>query len=188
MRNQSLAEAPAQTPDARKFARKRIPLSAKMLDLAGKTAIDCTIQDMSLVGAQVSLPTAQPIPEAVYLIDVTNCVAYKANVAWWRPHLAGFAFQERYPLDEDTDKRPAFLKRVWVEAKLEQVDSLTAHGRSLPEAVQMAGLSGTAYAQLNSERAHDSDLILRLWKLETENAALRQMVAELTGKSFSELG
>src|SRR5262249_19669035 len=141
------------TADGRKFERKRIPLSAKMTDLAGKWVADCTIRDLSPVGAQVSLPTGEPIPETVYLIEVTGRVAYKANVAWWRPQSAGLAFQDTHQLDHEQPDRPEFLQRVWMEAKLEQIDALMASGRTLSEAVQMAGMTGTDYARMNSERA-----------------------------------
>src|SRR5882672_140893 len=136
MRNHPVQDSRTQT-DERKFARRRVPLSAKMTDVAGKLVIVCTIQDMSLVGAQLSLPTAEPIPETVYLVDVTNRAAYKANVVWWRPHSVGLAFQETLELDEHLPSQPEFLKRVWMEAKLEEVDTLMANGRSLVEAVQM---------------------------------------------------
>jgi len=169
--------------DERKFARRRIPLSAKMTDVAGKLVIACTIRDMSMVGAQVSLPMAEPIPETVYLVDITNRAAYKANVVWWRPHSVGLAFQETIALDEQLPSKPEFLKRVWMEAKLEEVDTLMADGRSLVEAVQMAGMSGATYARWNGERANDDDLMQRLWKLETENLSLRKLVTELTGKA-----
>ena len=170
------------TADGRKFERKRVPLSAKMTDMAGKVVLDCTIRDLSPVGAQVSLLTAEPIPNTVYLIEVTGRVAYKANVAWWRPQSVGLAFQETHQLDQELPSRPEFLKRVWMEAKLEQIDALMANGRTLSDAVQMVGLTGADYARLNSERAHDDDLMQRLWKLETENLALRKLLAEMTGK------
>jgi len=72
-----------------------------------------------------------------------------------------------------------------MEAKLEEVDKLMADGRSLVEAVQMAGMSGAAYARWNSERSNDNDVMQRLWKLETENLSLRKLIAELTGEPNS---
>src|SRR5215468_4994206 len=66
---------PAQV-DARKFERKRAPMSAKLTDLKGQLVIECTVRDVSTVGAQVALPSGQPIPDKVFLIDLTNRVAY----------------------------------------------------------------------------------------------------------------
>jgi len=174
------------TAEGRKFERKRVPLSAKMTDITGKVVLDCTIRDLSPVGAQVSLPSADPIPTVVYLIEVTGRVAYRANVAWWRPQSVGLAFQETQELDQELPSRPEFLKRVWMEAKLEQIDALMVNGRSLSDAVQMVGLTGADYARLNSERAHDDDLMQRLWKLETENLALRKLLAEMGGKGSAQ--
>ena len=177
---QAMSQANAE---GRKFERKRVPLSAKMTDITGKVVLDCTIRDLSPVGAQVSLPSGEPIPAVVYLIEVTGRIAYKATVAWWRPQSVGLAFQETQELDQELPSRPEFLKRVWMEAKLEQIDALMATGRTLSDAVQMVGLTGADYARLNSERAHDDDLTQRLWKLETENLALRKLLAEMTGKN-----
>ena len=167
----------AQVPtgiDARKFERKRIPLKSRLLDINGTTLSDCTIVDLSLVGAQISLPTADSIPERVYVVELTNRVAYEARVAWWRPNAAGLAFQEVYKLDDDMPEQMEFLKEALIEAKLEQVNTLTANGTSLADALQTAGVSGIMYARWNSERAQNNGIAQRLWQLEAENASDRK--------------
>jgi len=172
-----------ETVDARKFERKRVPMSAKLTDLKGQFVIDCTVRDISIVGAQVALPNGQPIPDKVFLVDLSNRIAYKAHVPWWRPQSAGLAFQETHKLDEELPPQLAFLKRVLIEAKLEEVDSLTAKGRTLSDAVEIAGMTGAMYVKWNTARARESDLMERLWKLEVENLSLRRLVAELSGDS-----
>ena len=165
--------------DARKFERRRAPMSAKLTDLKGQLVIECTVRDVSTVGAQVALPSGQPIPDKVFLIDLTNRVAYKCHVPWWRPQSAGLAFQETYKLDEDVPPQLAFLKRVLIESKLEEVDRLTQKGRTLTDAVEIAGMTGAMYIKWSSERAREADLMERLWKLEVENLSLKKLVAEL---------
>jgi hypothetical protein len=171
--------------DARKFERKRAPMSAKLTDLKGQFVIGCTVRDISIVGAQVALPSGQPIPDKVFLIDLTNRVAYKAHVPWWRPQSAGLAFQETYKLDEDLPPNLAFLKEILIESKLQEVDALTSGGRSLSDAVEIAGMTGAMYVKWSSEHARESDLMERLWKLEMENMSLRKLVAELSAEEGS---
>jgi len=168
--------------DARKFERRRAPMSAKLTDLKGQFVVDCTVRDISVVGAQVALPNGQPIPEKVFLIDLTNRIAYKCHVPWWRPQSAGLAFQETHKLDEDVPPQLAFLKEILIEGKLEQVDALTAKGNTLADAVQIAGMTGAMYIKWSSERVRESDLMERLWKLEVENMSLRRLVAELSAE------
>lgn len=189
MAEEHLNDMPAPAGiDARKFERKRIPLKSRMLDMNGDVLTDCTIVDLSVVGAQVSLPTTDSIPDRVYIVELTNRVAYEARVAWWRPSAAGLAFQEVYKLDEDVPEQLDFLKEALIEAKLEQVDELTAAGTSLADALKTAGVSGVAYARWNSERAQGNGIAQRLWQLEAENASLRKLLVELTGDTRLALG
>lgn len=182
------AEQAPKDFDARKFERKRIPLKSKLLAIGGDLLTDCTIVDLSVVGAQISLPTTDAIPDSVYVVELTNRVAYEARVAWWRPGAAGLAFQEVYKLDEDMPEHLAFLKDALTEAKLEQVDALTAGGTPLADALRTAGVSGVTYARWNSERSQNNSLAQRLWQLEAENASLRKLLVELTGDTRLALG
>ncbi len=166
--------------DARRFERKRAPMSAKLSDLKGQFVIDCTVRDISIVGAQVALPSGQPIPDKVFLIDLTNRVAYKCHVPWWRPQSAGLAFQQTHKLDDDVPPQLAFLKDILIEGKLQEVDALTAKGRTLSDAVEIAGMTGAMYVKWNTARTREADLIERLWKLEVENTSLKKLVAELS--------
>ena len=77
----------------------------------------------------------------------------------------------------------SFLKEILVESKLQEVESLTAEGRSLSDAVEIAGITGATYVKWSSERARETDLMERLWKLEVENLSLRKLVSELGGGS-----
>jgi hypothetical protein len=167
-----------QNVDARKFERKRVPLAAKLTDLKGHFVVDCTVRDISVVGAQVAIPNGKPIPDKVFLIDLKNRVAYMAHVPWWRPQSAGLAFQETYKLDGDLPPQLLFLKEILIESKLKEVESLTAEGRSLSDAVEIAGLTGATYVKWSSERARESDLMERLWKLEAENSSLKRLFAQ----------
>jgi hypothetical protein len=168
-----------QNVDARKFERRRVPLAAKLTDLKGQFVIDCTVRDISVVGAQVAIPNGKPIPDKVFLVDLKNRVAYMAHVPWWRPQSAGLAFQETYRLDGDLPAQLSFLKEILIESKLKEVEALTATGRSLTDAVEIAGITGAMYVKWSSERAGESDLMERLWKLEAENLSLRKLVSEL---------
>ena len=183
MRDNAAERTPfPENVDARKFERKRAPMSAKLTDLKGQFVIDCTVRDISVVGAQVVLPSGQPIPDKVFLIDLTNRIAYKSHVPWWRPQSAGLAFQETYKLDDVVPPQFSFLKEILIESKLQEVNALTAKGRSLSDAVEIAGMTGAMYVKWSSERVRDADLMERLWKLEVENMSLKKLVAELSAE------
>ncbi len=182
MREASALSYQAQEhPDARKFARSRIDFRGVVLDCEGAPLTDCTIKDLSVIGAQVMLPTSQPIPERVYLIDVTNDLGYDARVAWWRPYRAGLAFQKEYALGEGAPEHLEFLNRVVTDTKLALVESHMAEGKSLADAVRLAGLSGATYARLAAEYARDQNLAETVWRLNSENASLRKLLLEKQG-------
>ena len=165
-------------PDPRKFARAQVTFRGKILDKSGVQICDCTICDLSLVGARVILRSTQPIPEQFYLLDVTNEIAYDARAAWWRPELAGLAFQKIFELDERLPQHLDFLNRALLDAKFEHVDRLIAEGNSLIDSVRMAGMTEEAYARGWAEKSKENNLMERLLQLEAENAALRRLLGD----------
>jgi hypothetical protein len=162
--------------EARKFARSYVHVAARLAGRGGVFLGDCTIRDLSLVGAQIIRPAGMTIPEELYLVDLANRIGYHARLVWWRPGAAGLAFQATYPIDDSLPKELAFLRRLLIDAKLKEVDALTASGHSLADAVEKAGLSREAYARWSGEQASDGGMTKRLWQLEAENAALRKMM------------
>lgn len=169
----------AQLPkDPRKFARSKVSYSGKVLDTDGQAITDCVISDLSMVGARIDLSNNHPLPETVYLVDVTNEIGYEACIAWWRPKMAGLAFQAVYELGESLPERLQFLNSALIEDKLQKVEQQISRGASLLEAVHSAGLTKQAYIHARSEKLREDTLIESLWRLEIENMTLKKLLEE----------
>jgi transposase-like protein len=68
-----------------------------------------------------------------------------------------------------------------IVAKLRQVDVLTAHGRTVAEAIRQIGVTEVTYYRWRNEYGGlKSDQVKRLKELEMENARLRRAVSDLT--------
>ena len=171
--------------DPRKFERTKVTFRGKILDATGAPICDCTICDLSIVGAKVILTSSQPIPEQFYLLDITNEIAYDARTAWWRPELAGLAFQKILELGESLPEHLEFLNHAVLDAKFEHVEQLTAQGNSLIDAVRLAGMTEESYARGSAEKSSDNNLIEAVWRLEAENSALRKLLSETTESVIS---
>lgn len=162
--------------DPRKFERTKVTFRGKILDTTGAPICDCTICDLSIVGAKLILRSSQPIPEQFYLLDITNEIAYDARTAWWRPELAGLAFQKILELGESLPEHLEFLNSALLDAKFEHVEQLTAEGNSLIDAVRLAGMTEESYARASAEISKENNLVQAIWRLEAENAALRKLL------------
>ena len=171
--------------DPRRFKRANVTFRGKIFDLSGPPICDCTICDLSMVGAKVILHFTQPIPEQFYLLDVTNEIAYHARTAWWRPELAGLAFQKIFDLGTDLPENLEFLNRALLDAKFEHIDKLVLDGYSLIDSVRMAGMTEEAYARSSAEKSKGNSLVEKVLQLEAENAALRRLLSESPKPSLS---
>ena len=68
-----------------------------------------------------------------------------------------------------------------IVAKLRQVDVLVSQGQSVADAVRSIGVTEVTYYRWRQEYGGlKTDQVRRLKELETENARLRRVVAELT--------
>jgi hypothetical protein len=171
--------------DPRKFERAKVTFRGKILDATGTPICDCTICDLSIVGAKVKLDSSQPIPEQFYLLDITNEIAYDARTAWWRPELAGLAFQKILELGESLPEHLEFLNLAILDAKFEHVEQLTAQGVSLIDAVRLAGMTEESYARGSAEKSGKNSLVETICRLEAENAALRKLLNEASKPATS---
>jgi transposase-like protein len=68
-----------------------------------------------------------------------------------------------------------------IVSKLRQVDVLTAHGRTVAEAIRQIGVTEVTYYRWRNEYGGlKSDQVKRMKELEMENARLRRAVSDLT--------
>ena len=122
--------APAGGIELRKAARKKVLLTGKVIWQEGAHILDCIILDVSATGARIKLSQGKTIPEAVFLLDMSNRMAHEAVVVSQRDSGIGMKFQKSYKLadigsmrrlrsqDAETMVAPElrYLKRIWLEA------------------------------------------------------------------------
>ena len=86
--------------ERRRADRKRLLAPAKLIhgDLLG--ALDCTIADMSMMGARVRVAKDAYVPKDVFLVHLREWTAYRARVAWRRGDgTLGLAFRSSHDLE-----------------------------------------------------------------------------------------
>lgn len=103
-------DASEAQPERRPLRRRRVLLSGVVSDANGQSAIDCTIRDMSVRGAQVQLPRALQLDKEIYLVDTRNEIAYLAKVSWIKADRAGLSFVRSYELASDLPTQLRFLE------------------------------------------------------------------------------
>jgi hypothetical protein len=116
--------------ELRKAARKKVLLTGKIVWEGGAHIVDCIILDVSATGARIKLSQGKTIPEAVFLLDMSNRMAHEAVVASQRDNSFGMKFVKSYKLaeigsmrrirsqDPETMVAPElrYLKRIWLDA------------------------------------------------------------------------
>jgi hypothetical protein len=101
--------------EQRKAPRKKVLLTAKVVYGGGTHVRDCTVRDISVTGARITLAQPQSIPDAVYLLDLVNRMAYDAEVVSQRAGGCGLKFAKITKLAE-VPPELRFLKRIWLES------------------------------------------------------------------------
>lgn len=103
------------TPERRPQRRTRVLLGGLIAFFDGTQHFDCTIRDLTISGARISLPRNQPIPSMIYLINMRDRTAHEAKIAWNNGKEAGLSFLKSFPLSEITDSKLSYLKQLWHE-------------------------------------------------------------------------
>jgi hypothetical protein len=100
--------------EQRKAPRKKVLLTGKVIYGDGAQVFDCTIRDISATGARITLAQGRVIPEAVYLLDMGNRMAYQAQVVSQRAGGFGLRFAKTMKLTE-VPPELRYLKRIWMD-------------------------------------------------------------------------
>jgi hypothetical protein len=101
--------------EQRKAPRKKVLLTGKIIYGEGTHVMDCTIRDLSATGARITLAQGRSIPEATYLLDMVNRIAYEAVVVSERAGGFGLKFKKTLRLADITAPDLRYLKRIWLE-------------------------------------------------------------------------
>ena len=103
---------PPRVVDERRSTRTRTLLAGKVVYGDGRS-YDCTIRDISQMGARITLANGQTIPTHVFLIDRRAAIAYEARVSWIKAPHFGLAFGTAYNLETELPSQLKYLSRIW---------------------------------------------------------------------------
>ncbi len=91
-------------------------INAKIVHGGGAHVLDCTIRDISVGGARITIQQRDMVPRKFYLLDMVNRTAYEAELVSERS--GGFAtrFLTTLPLAQVTAPELRYLKRIWLDS------------------------------------------------------------------------
>lgn len=107
-----MSAAPVRPDKRRPSQRQRVLLSGMVVYAHGTHCFSCTIRNLTARGARVSVRKRHGIPSQFYLINLRSQVAYDCKLAWNNGAEAGVTFQMATPLNELSDPKLGFLKRL----------------------------------------------------------------------------
>ena len=131
--------------ERRASERKRAFSAGLLVYGGGVFVLDCLIRDIGATGAQIRMSKTQPLPTEAYLIDLKTWFGYETCRIWNRSSLAGFRFEHTYPLNETLPRHLEFLRSLFIEAQLRQVQHLSTQGIYMSEVLAKIGVTNATY-------------------------------------------
>jgi hypothetical protein len=101
------------TPGRRAAPRRRVLLTALVVDLASDTVISCRIENVSDIGARIRLAEPRFLPPTFWLIAMTSGLAYRATTKWRQDERLGVEVGPSVDLAEATGKSERHLQTIW---------------------------------------------------------------------------
>ncbi len=101
--------------------RKRTCLSGKLIygddskALGEGFTLDCGIRDLSEGGARITVNGYQPLPPDVWLIMVTQGIAYRSKIVWMNYPARGLSFLQAYFLRGLIPDELRYLRYLWTD-------------------------------------------------------------------------
>jgi hypothetical protein len=102
--------------DKRSAPRRRVLLSAIVVNREFSTIFRCQVRDVSQTGARLNIPDSLLVPTGFWLIAVSSALGYEATLAWRRYPNVGVSLGEPMNLDEPATRVARRLRNVWLAA------------------------------------------------------------------------
>jgi PilZ domain len=93
--------------------RRRVLLSAVIVDLTQEMVVSCRVENLSDNGARIRLAEPRFLPRTFWLIALTSGLAYSANVVWREEERLGVEVGEPVDLSDPIDAVGRRLEKVW---------------------------------------------------------------------------
>lgn len=107
----------AQPTDQRSSARRRVILGGIIINADGTQTWDCTVRNISDVGALIRLASDQAIPTHCLLVNLRDAVAHDVTVEWMRPPNFGLKFLESHKLENQSRPNLQLAQRLWMQRR-----------------------------------------------------------------------
>ena len=108
----------SKSVDRRRAGRPRALLAGKLANEDATSTLDCVIRNISADGAMIETTTPQMVPGQLHLVQVTEGVAWDAQVIWRRGNRIGLSLGDRHDLRETTEKQLRVLRAIWSQMVL----------------------------------------------------------------------
>jgi len=93
--------------------RRRVLLSALVVDLGSDTVVSCRIENVSDSGARIRLAEPRYLPPTFWLIAVTSGLAYNATAIWREDERLGVEVGPSVDLADPNSKSERQLHNIW---------------------------------------------------------------------------
>jgi len=103
--------------ERRQSSRKRVLQGGLIVSRDGTQTWDCAIKDITELGAKIRIPNGQVIPERCIFVNLKEGMAYQVVVQWIHPPMAGLRCLETYKLQDLSDSKLMFVRRLWQERR-----------------------------------------------------------------------
>jgi hypothetical protein len=111
-RRKDVASRPP-TLGRRTTPRRRVLLTALLVDLDNDMVVSCRIENVSDTGARIRLAEPRYLPPTFWLIAVTSGLAYLATVIWREDERLGVEVGPSIDLTDPMTKPERRLHRIW---------------------------------------------------------------------------
>lgn len=105
-----------QSIDRRHAIRRVAAEKAKLAFDRGNTFLDCTIVDISEIGARVRLVAEAKVPQRLYVVRPLQRIAHEARVVWSRSEFLGLQFTRDHDLRRPTTPELDALRQACADA------------------------------------------------------------------------
>jgi hypothetical protein len=110
----------AKTPDdgatdGRAESRRRVLLGGKLIYGEPPLSLDCQVADISQSGARIRLEGPEPLRDPIYLVVISQGLAFLAKEEWRRGATIGLSFSRAFDLKSPPSGLPGIVRQLWLE-------------------------------------------------------------------------
>jgi hypothetical protein len=104
--------------ERRRGLRNRALLAGKVANEDATRTLDCVIRNLSPDGAMIETEAPHLVPQEMHLVQVSEGIAWDAEVIWRRGNRVGVKLKARHDLRESTEKQLRALRAIWSQMAL----------------------------------------------------------------------